>query len=218
MTRRTNPQDDPRERLLKAGEEIFGLVGFHRATIREICQRAHVNNAMVAYYFDGKEGLYKAVLEYSLTESLRKPHDRATSRVQQAGPEERLRAFIAEFLQYALAEEPSRSRTARLIMREMAEPSAALGWVVERLLRPVVDDVEALVRELLGGRAGDEDIRWYTHSIVGQCLHYRSQKPALEHMYPSQRFGVEETQRLAHHITRFSLAGLQGFHKRDTVS
>lgn len=155
--------------------------------------------------------MYKAVLEYSLTESLQKPHARATHETRHAGPEERLRAFIAAFLLYALAEEPTRTRTARLIIREMAEPSPALGWVVEKLIRPVADDVEAMVRELLGSGASDGDVRWHAHSIIGQCLHYRSQRPALEHMYPSQKFGPAETQRLADHITRFSLGRLRSF-------
>jgi AcrR family transcriptional regulator len=212
MRRGADQQSDSRQRLLRVAEELFGLVGFRRATVREICERARVNNAMVNYYFGGKEGLYRAVLEFSLTESLRKPHAKATLETQHAGPEERLRAFITEFLMYALANEPTRTRTARLIIREMAEPSEALRWVVDTLIRPVADDVETLVREFLGTRASDEDIRWYAHSIIGQCLHYRSQRPALDHMYPDQKLGPEEARRLADHITRFSLGGLRSFH------
>lgn len=208
MKRSADPQPDSKERLLQAAEELFCLVGFQHATVREICQRAQVNGAMVTYYFGGKEQLYRMVLERSLTESLKKPHVRVTNNAHRAKPEERLRAFIAEFLSYALANDPARARTRLLVMRELAEPSPAFDWVLEKM-RPVADDVEAMVREFLGSRARDEDVRWCAQSIIGQCLHYRSHRPALERMYPFQQYGPADIQRLADHITRFSLAALR---------
>jgi len=54
--------DSARKRLLDAGRELFAARGYAAVTVREITARARVNQAMVSYYFGGKEGLYGEVL------------------------------------------------------------------------------------------------------------------------------------------------------------
>ena len=51
--------DATRDRLLMAAGEVFAEKGFDKATVREICQAANVQNiAAVNYYFGDKERLY----------------------------------------------------------------------------------------------------------------------------------------------------------------
>ena len=95
--------NDPKQRLLKAGEEIFSLVGYRQATIRQISQRANVNVAMVTYYFGGKEELYREVLERSLRESVDR-YVAASRPPDNASPEERLHGFVLALLSHALDE------------------------------------------------------------------------------------------------------------------
>jgi AcrR family transcriptional regulator len=47
---------------LKAASELFDEAGYERATTREIGERAGVDPAMIARYFDSKEGLFLAAL------------------------------------------------------------------------------------------------------------------------------------------------------------
>ncbi|MEU4425754.1 TetR family transcriptional regulator [Actinoplanes sp. NPDC024001] len=57
-------QRDPertRRRILEAAAVEFGAHGFAGARIRAIAARAGVNQQLVSYYFDGKEGLYQAM-------------------------------------------------------------------------------------------------------------------------------------------------------------
>src|SRR4051812_8824784 len=61
-TRRAYDAQASREALLDAAAELFDERGFERATTREIGERAGVDPALIARYFDGKEGLYVAVL------------------------------------------------------------------------------------------------------------------------------------------------------------
>jgi AcrR family transcriptional regulator len=51
--------------LLAAASELFDEVGYERATTREIGERAGVDPAMIARYFDSKEGLFLAALAES---------------------------------------------------------------------------------------------------------------------------------------------------------
>jgi TetR/AcrR family transcriptional regulator len=50
-----------RERLLEAAVIEFGEHGYAGARIGAIARRAGVNQQLISYYFDGKEGLYQAL-------------------------------------------------------------------------------------------------------------------------------------------------------------
>jgi AcrR family transcriptional regulator len=57
-------QRDPertRQRILDAAATEFSAHGYAGARIRAIAARAGVNQQLVSYYFDGKEGLYQAM-------------------------------------------------------------------------------------------------------------------------------------------------------------
>lgn len=52
-----------REALLESARTLFLRYGFRAVSSRQIAAAAGVNPAMIHYYFAGKEGLYKAMLE-----------------------------------------------------------------------------------------------------------------------------------------------------------
>ena len=53
---------EPKQRILKAAISLFVQKGFAAVGIREIAKEAHVNIAMISYYFEGKVGILKAIL------------------------------------------------------------------------------------------------------------------------------------------------------------
>ncbi|MBX2988682.1 MAG: TetR/AcrR family transcriptional regulator [Bdellovibrionaceae bacterium] len=61
------------ERLLSAAKEIFSKLGFHAATTRAIAQKAKVNEALIARYFDGKFGLLLALLQQEAKQGHQEP-------------------------------------------------------------------------------------------------------------------------------------------------
>jgi AcrR family transcriptional regulator len=60
--RRPHNSAATREALLGAAREVFDELGYERATTREIGERAGVDPAMIARYFDCKEGLFLATI------------------------------------------------------------------------------------------------------------------------------------------------------------
>jgi hypothetical protein len=92
----------------------------------------------------------------------------------------------------------------------MVEPTAALDYLVENIIRPLEQRLRAIVRELLGPGATDEQVRFCQLSIIGQCLHYRHAQPVIQRLFPDHHYGPEDLAHVADHITQFSLHALQG--------
>jgi AcrR family transcriptional regulator len=61
-TRRPYDASASRRALLDAARTLFDEVGYDRATTREIGERAGVDAALIARYFDSKEGLFLAAI------------------------------------------------------------------------------------------------------------------------------------------------------------
>ena len=82
---REERQRDPertRERILQAAETEFGDYGYAGARVSRIAARAGVNAQLISYYFDGKAGLYQALLSQwrEVTADLSRP-DRPLSEI-----------------------------------------------------------------------------------------------------------------------------------------
>lgn len=56
-------QTSARKQLLAAARGLFARKGLSGTSIRDIAQAAKINSSMISYYFEGKEGLYKACIE-----------------------------------------------------------------------------------------------------------------------------------------------------------
>jgi TetR/AcrR family transcriptional regulator, regulator of cefoperazone and chloramphenicol sensitivity len=61
--------DETRRKIIDAAISLFGQHGFDSASTREIAARAGVNAPALQYYFENKEGLYRACAESIADES-----------------------------------------------------------------------------------------------------------------------------------------------------
>lgn len=55
-----------RDRILAAARSDFGRVGYEGATIRGIAGRAKVDPALVLHYFDSKDGVFRAAVQFPI--------------------------------------------------------------------------------------------------------------------------------------------------------
>ena len=58
------------ERLMEVALELFSLRDFGSVSIKDIAKAAGVNTALIYYYFDSKEGLFRATLEHAVGQAL----------------------------------------------------------------------------------------------------------------------------------------------------
>jgi len=198
---------ETRQRLLEAAGEVFAEHGFRAATIRDICHRAKANIAAVNYYFRDKEHLYAAVLQYA-QRCVDEKYPPDLGLRANATAEERLHMFITSFLLH-IFDEGQPAWHSKLWSREMIESTRALDALVEAAIRPNAEQLESIVRALLGNRATREQVRLCATSIVSQCVFYHHARPVIVRLYPEQRFGAQDIERLADHITQFSLGALK---------
>lgn len=191
-----------RQRLLEAGLEVFARDGFRGATIERICRKAGANIAAAHYHFGDKRRLYQAVFEHA---ERRAQADAPAEAVGSKSAEVRLHAHVASFLRRLL--DPGRPAwMAQLLAHELIDPTPALDRLVRRRMRANHDQIAAIVRELAPG-ASDDAIRLATLSVVAQCVFYRNSAAIVSRLYPDLD-AAGEIERLADHVTRFSLAGI----------
>lgn len=199
--------DDTRNRVLYAAGPIFAEKGCDGATVREICAAAEANLASVNYHFRDKETLYLETVK--LAHRLRLQQVPPPAMPAGAPPEEKLRRFVKSMLSRMLGTRELGWQT-RLMMREMLHPTAACKPLVEEFIRPLLNQLLAILDELLPDDTPEHGRYQTAFSIVGQCLHYRVAREFVALLVPAaERQAHYSIDQLADHITRFSLSALE---------
>jgi TetR/AcrR family transcriptional regulator, regulator of cefoperazone and chloramphenicol sensitivity len=201
----TTEVDTTRERIAEAAGEIFAERGFDGTTVRDICQRAGANIAAVNYYFGDKQRLYvEAVVRAHRWRMEKAPLPEWTD----ATPAEtKLADFIRTFIR-RVRSGPEDTWHSKLMMREMAHPSAACAELVQSSIRPQFEILLSILRELLPLDVGAERLRLTGFSIVGQCLFYHFADPVIRNLLTSSDYSELDVAKLAEHILDFSLASI----------
>jgi AcrR family transcriptional regulator len=137
--RRPHDAEASRRALLEAAREVFDEVGYDRATTREIGDRAGVDPALIARYFDSKEGLFIAAIAAGSPEE---------DEIDFA-PQELLRFLLERW------DERGHNPISRALASPALTPSAR-----ERISAVVGDRVIAgLAAELRAGGGADAELR-----------------------------------------------------------
>lgn len=62
---------DARMKILAVSNRLFAEHGLHGISVRDIAKASGLNLSLISYYFGGKEGLYKAVMENYANQALK---------------------------------------------------------------------------------------------------------------------------------------------------
>lgn len=198
--------DTTRVRIAEAAGEIFAERGFDATTVRDICQRAGANIAAVNYYFRDKQRLYIEAVCLAHRAHLEKYPLPAW--VEHTPPQTRLADFILTFIRRIRGGRDC-GWHAKLVMREMANPTAACAELVQSTIRPQFEILLQILRDLMPERTSIDEMRLTAFSIVGQCLFYHFADPVTRNLLSPSDYAALSIERLAEHITRFSLAAIE---------
>ena len=201
------PTDTPtRDQILDAAEQLFARQGFAATTIKQIGAAAGVNSALLYYYFDDKETLYREMLRRIMsgfvaigTELL----------AHATAPDEGIRALVR--LQAEVM--TTRPHVPRLIARELVDHEAAHAeQEIARLAASTFRTLCNLIEH--GQRAGmfrrDLAPQFAAISIVSQLVYFNIARPAVGILLGYGPKGVpsETARAFADHAADFAIAAI----------
>jgi AcrR family transcriptional regulator len=167
--------DVARNRLIEAGLQCFADRGLEGVTIREIARISGQNSAAITYYFGGKEGLYRTVLE-AVMHFFRKNvllveqamGNASSLCVMSPGLAVIILKRIQRNFAIAILTDAKAAQFAMLMVREQTQPTAAF----EALYRDTVEPMHRMLSQILARITGDEPdspkavLR--AHALIGQ--------------------------------------------------
>lgn len=196
---------DTREKLLTAAGEVFAEKGFRDATVAKICRRAEANISAINYYFGSKEALYQESWHHSFAESIRAyPPNGGVS--AEAPAEERLRGQVKALIG-RIADENNKDFF--ISQMEFANPTGLLEEVMKSELNPLRDNTRAVVRELLGPEADEQQVAFCETCVISMCFHpllIRRVRQKTKHK--KEVAVIEDLAAFTDHVLRFALAGI----------
>ena len=163
--------------LVNAAVEVFGESGLEAATTREIAQRARQNIAAIAYYFGGKEGLYRAVAEHIVQVILARIGplmDEAEGFLEETKPAPtQCLAYLKKLLELSIATNQSMVPLTGIIVREQTHPTRAFSILYQGCLERLQRLGASLIRAYLGNGAAEHECIVRFHAMLGEALAFR---------------------------------------------
>jgi len=193
-----------KRRILDAAEAEFSRHGLKGARVDAIARGAGVTTAMIHYYFDNKEGLYKAVLQRPATEFR---DIMASLNLPQLSSAEALRVFIRAAIAYE-AKHPYRG------MLWFQEAQQNQGEYFKLSTESWADTFSSLTGILERGMA-DGSFRQFdpaleTVHILGVCIFYFNIHENWKHLVPEvDRLGPEAVEKHTQAAIALILSGIE---------
>jgi TetR/AcrR family transcriptional regulator len=169
--------EESRAAILKAAVAEFGEYGIAGARTDAIARAAHVNKALLYYYFKDKDALYDAVLEHVFS-GLR-------SRVMpvlesELAPRPKMLGYVAEYFDYIAAN----PRFPRVVQAEWMRSSAGaspMQRVAKEHFRPIFGKlVELLQTGIAAGDFRAVDPMDFVPSVSAVIVFYFSAAPVIK--------------------------------------
>lgn len=156
---------DTRAAIKAAGAQLFATRGYRATGVRDIAEEAGCNQALIAYHFGGKGGLYDEILSDAVAEAQRMASDADLAAADY--PERELVRVFAN----ALA---AQDHIAPMILREQMDPERMLNVETANILRNFMALTESVLDALpLDAEARGWDPQIVHLCVVGPLIHYR---------------------------------------------
>ena len=208
-TSRTATEETSRERLIHSAERLFAEQGFDGVSVRDICNDAKVNSALVAYYFRSKEGLLAEVYTRHC-EPLKRERARLLAEYNANGKiatlEEILESFIRPSLQAGYGSEEGRS-----FSRLRAILSAENSSLLEQLVAQTFDETNRSYIDAICTRLphlSREDVFWRFHFLLG-TIYYTAAGPHRILTLSKGKCDPSDPEATKDELIRFAAAGFR---------
>jgi AcrR family transcriptional regulator len=224
MQATATPPKAPRQQLIDAGIEVFGLNGFHGATTRQIAGLAGVNLAAIPYYFGSKEDLYNAVVEALVDRIIDKKlesEQRDCCSLQDIPSDWSDDELVAEILKNITLfanclEEGNEDKEVAIkliIAREQILPTAAFPILYERMFKPFYGWFCKTIGRLMRLDSEDPLVIIQVHSLVAQIIFFKIGRASLKCQLNCEMFTSEQAKMILDTVKMNTLAILNNLKK-----
>ena len=167
--------------LVQAGLQLFGERGFDATSTRDIAAAAGANIGSIAYHFGSKEGLRMACAD-AIVDRLSVIASAATgipaASLSPDAAADRLEAAIRAMVAFMITN-PQAEPIAAFLLREMAQPSAALDRIYADLIEPTHRTLCGLWAAATGADPHSTGTRIDVFALLGQALYFRIGRPVV---------------------------------------
>ena len=203
-----------RDAILDAAERLFAHQGFSATTIKQIGAEAGVNTALLYYYFDDKETLYRETLRRLFGEFI----GEASRRLQLgATPSESIRRLVETQVEFMAAH----PRLPKLLVRELVDHQAAhaeedIARIAATVFKQLCDLIERGQRDGIFRR--ELNPRFAAVSTIAQVAYLFIARPAVGLLLGHGPEGPprDVLRAFGRHAADFALAALAARAPRDS--
>lgn len=192
--------DTTREALILAAVEIFGRDGFAATGTRAVADAAGVNQALIAYHFGGKSGLYLAAIGY-IVDRVRERIDPLLADIEAElgdmdadSARDRCLAMLLRLLDtlvIVLTSEKS-GTWARLVLKEQQDPSEGFELLYDGVQGRVIGLCTRLIGKIRDIDPDSETANLLALTLFGQVLIFRTGRATVERRTGWRQFSQRE--------------------------
>ncbi len=202
LSTKTRPTSDrgevTRQRLLEVAIRVFAARGFDGARTRDIAKTAKTNIVSIAYYFGNKQGLYHAAALHVAARwaAHQKPLvQQARTSMARPGVTHRelvviLCTLLCDFVRLILGNFLP-DCYGKFLSQAASGPAREFS-VIERGLAPLRVTLAEAIAGLTGESAASSATQVRALSIIGSCVCFRRDRPAVLHALKWKQIGAKE--------------------------
>lgn len=199
----TRNSEATKAQILDAAEVEFAVTGLGAARTEAIAAQTGVTKAMIYYYFQSKEELYRAVLERCLSDALQTFEQ---LQLEDLPPDAALVRLLEQML-YCMSDNPRMGSILALeaIQNKGKYYPKQLGDILYGTI------IQLLEQGILAGVFRQLEPRHTAVNIVGTCAFYFTAQENLKYLWPGKRLlGKELLNSHAQESIDLIMAGIRG--------
>ncbi|KHD87891.1 MAG: hypothetical protein OM95_11465 [Bdellovibrio sp. ArHS] len=142
----------PRQKIMEAATVLFANEGLHGTSTRDIARESGLNLSLISYYFGGKEGLYKTVIQEFVQKIFLQIDSVVNDFEQQEVSEKTLRKAIVSLVNAIIDMRAANPLMAKIMTREKLSGMPFSREIHESMMISSGEKIETII--LKGQRAG----------------------------------------------------------------
>lgn len=138
--------DGAKEKLIEAATKLFAVQGFDGTSTRDIAKLSGLNISLISYYFGGKEGLYKAVIQDFANYAIENSNQLLLTLDVEKLTKESFCAFMKELLARMIPLKYASKEVQHLMHRELLQGLPHSRDVFEALFSSILEKIVGLYK------------------------------------------------------------------------